>query len=95
MGDALVAVNEAKKKEAEKKAQMVAKLEKEQAANNLLFDSKLSKAPVGELFAMADEYKVKGDYAHAKQALRKLLERFPDHKLAIPSASMLSELQGK
>ena len=52
-------------------------------------------APVGELLSMADEYMSKGDRASARVALRKLMGRFPDHKLAGIAATMLSELQGK
>ena len=69
--------------------------EKAKATDASAFQLKLDKAPVGELFAMADEFKAKGENAKARQTLRSLLSRFPDHKLVTPAASMLSELQGK
>ncbi len=57
-------------------------------------ERRLNTAPVGELLAMADEYMSKGNRASARVALRKLMGRFPDHKLAGVAATMLSELQG-
>lgn len=60
------------------------------------FDAKLDQATVGELFAMADEYKSKGgkdNLLKARAVLRKLVARFPEHKLALLSAQMLTDLQ--
>lgn len=59
------------------------------------FEEKLDKAPVGELFSMADEFKSKGDTTRARSVLRKLMSRFPDHKLAELAASMLTDMQGR
>lgn len=67
----------------------------EQAQANAAFDARLEQAPVGELFAMADEFKSKGDLTRARKALRQLMSRFPDHKLAGMAAGLLTELQGK
>ena len=50
--------------------------------------------PVGALFAAADEAASRGDRAGAREALRALLRRFPDHPLAARAATQLSSLQG-
>lgn len=57
------------------------------------FSSKLATMPVGELFALADEYKSKGNTARARSALRSLLGRFPNHQFATLAAKMLTEMQ--
>ena len=62
---------------------------------NALLDAKLSTALVGELFAIADEYRSKGDYVRSRLALRKLVSRFPDHRLAGLAANSLTEILGK
>lgn len=67
----------------------------EQAAANASFEAKLDTMPIGELFSIADEFKSKGDLNRARKALRQLMSRFPDHKLAEMAARMLTELQGK
>ena len=81
--------------EARRKANAAEQSAREVAAANSAFDAKLDKAPVGELFALADEFKSKGDMGRTRAALRKLMSRFPDHKLAATAASMLTEMQGK
>ena len=68
---------------------------RQQAAANASFERRLDTAPVGELLSMADEMLSNGDRARARLALRKLMGRFPDHKLAGTAATMLTELQGK
>lgn len=76
-----------------KAAEQVAQAQAKAAAE---FDAALDKAPVGELFAMADELKVKGGKENtlkARLVLRKLISRFPEHKLATLAAQMLGELQ--
>ena len=62
---------------------------------NARFDASLNAVSVGELFALADEYKSKADLVRARTALRKLISRFPEHRLAKLSADMLIDLQGK
>lgn len=79
----------------QEKASAAAAVAREQASANAAFESKLNKGGVGELFAMADEYKSKGDINRTRITLRKLMERFPDHKLAVQAANMLGDLQGK
>jgi hypothetical protein len=65
------------------------------AVANSAFFAKLETAAVGELFGMADEFISKNDTAKARTVLRKLMGRFPDHKLAELSAKMLTDMQGK
>jgi hypothetical protein len=56
---------------------------------------KLDSLPVGALYAAADEAAAKGDKAMAREALRTLLRRFPDHPLAANAAQQLAALQGQ
>lgn len=79
----------------QEKATVSAAAAREQASANAAFEAKISKAGVGELFAMADEFKSKGDLNRARAALRQLMGRFPDHKLATQAAAILTELQGQ
>lgn len=81
--------------EAKRKANAAEQSAREFATANAAFDAALDKAPVGELFALADEFKSKGDMGRTRAALRKLMSRFPDHKLAATAASMLTEMQGR
>lgn len=55
--------------------------------------SDLNTLPVGALFAVADEAVARGDRSGAREALRALLRRFPDHALAARAATLLSTLQ--
>ena len=80
---------------ARRKAELAEQAGREKAAAAAAFDSSLERAAVGELFAIADELKSKGDTQRAREALRKLLSRFPDHRLAPVAAGMLTEMQGK
>lgn len=79
----------------QEKARASAAAARDQASANSAFDAKISKAGVGELFAMGDEFKSKGDVNRARIALRQLMSRFPDHKLAAEAAAMLTEMQGR
>lgn len=81
--------------EVSRKANAAEQSAREQTAANAAFDANLDKVAVGELFALADEFKSKGDMGRTRAALRKLMSRFPDHKLAATAASMLTEMQGK
>lgn len=81
--------------EKRQRAETADRVARDQAKNNLALESKLEKAQVGELFAIADEHKSKGDIVHARQALRQLIARFPSHKLATTAASMLADMQGQ
>ena len=80
---------------ARSKTEAAANGARKQAADSAAFNTSLERAGVGELFALADERKSKGDTQRAREALRKLMSRFPDHKLATLAAGMLTELQGK
>ena len=44
----------------------------------------------GQLFAKADELSAQGDQAKAREALRTLIARFPDHALALTAAQQLA-----
>lgn len=76
------------------KVEAVAESARREEAAKGSFDMRLDTASVGELFAMADEFRTV-DTARARTALRKLIVRFPDHKLAALAASMLIEMQDK
>lgn len=82
--------------EAAAKAQAAERAAQDQAKARADFDAKIDAASVGELFALADEFKSKGgkdNTQQARAALRKLISRFPEHKLAALSAQMLTEMQ--
>ena len=53
----------------------------------------LDQLGVGALFALADEAQARGDKAGARAALRTLLRRFPNHKLAERAAALLPTLR--
>ncbi len=52
----------------------------------------LGSANAGRLFTMADEFEGAGDIDKARQTLRTLINRFPDHGLAVTAAQRLSAL---
>ena len=70
-------------------------LAREDAAANLALDAQLNKKPLKGLFDLANEYRSNGDIVRARMALRKLIQRFPNNKLAAEAATMLTEMQGK
>lgn len=52
----------------------------------------IAKMNAGQLFAKADELSSSGDTAKAREVLRALVSRFPDHPLAAQAANQLSNL---
>lgn len=95
MQNALLLAAREKERAAKAQADAAVRAAREQAQANATFDGQLATASVGELFAMADEFKSKGDLDRARKALRQLMGRFPDHKLAGTAAGILTEMQGK
>ena len=57
------------------------------------FRSSLGSMTVGQLFAKADELSTTGDSTKAREVLRALVTRFPDHPLAATAAQRLSAMQ--
>lgn len=53
------------------------------------FRTSLQTMNPGQLFAKADELNAKGDRARAREALRALVSRFPDHPLALTAARQM------
>jgi hypothetical protein len=78
--------------DARKRAQVEARRAEEAArlAAEEAFQGKLQTANAGQLFALADELKARGDATRARQALRALVARFPEHQLAVSAATLLS-----
>ena len=56
------------------------------------FAQTLQTGDAGQLFALADQLDSEGQHAHARQAFRALVARFPQHPLAINGASRLTTL---
>lgn len=56
------------------------------------FRDSLNAMNAGQLFAKADELSSSGDAAKAREVLRALVSRFPDHPLAAQAANQLSNL---
>lgn len=62
-----------------------------EAAAQQAFQDRLGTMNPGQLFALADEMGVAGDGSRARQALRALVSRFPDHALAGTAATQLAK----
>ncbi len=62
------------------------------AAETALFRSDLAKMNAGQLFAKADELGAQGDTAKARETLRMLISKFPDHPLAATAAQQLATM---
>jgi hypothetical protein len=56
------------------------------------FKAKLATLNAGQLFVLADELKAEGKTAQARDVLRTLIVRFPDHALASNAATALAAL---
>jgi hypothetical protein len=56
------------------------------------FKAKLATGNAGQLFALADELRAEGDTDKARQVLRALVSRFPDHPLSANAANQLSQM---
>jgi hypothetical protein len=54
------------------------------------FQTKLSTSNAGQLFSLADELASKGEADKARQTLRALVSRFPDHPLAATAAQQMA-----
>jgi hypothetical protein len=54
------------------------------------FQAKLSTSNAGQLFSLADELAAKGEADKARQTLRSLISRFPDHPLAATAAQQMA-----
>lgn len=54
------------------------------------FQTKLSTSNAGQLFSLADELASKGEVDKARQTLRALISRFPDHPLAATAAQQMA-----
>jgi hypothetical protein len=64
---------------------------KEEAeAKDLAYKNILSTMNAGQLFAKADELSSQGDTAKAREVLRTLVSRFPDHPLAATAAQQMA-----
>lgn len=64
--------------------------EDEAAAAEQAYRASLNSLNAGELFAKADEWSSSGDKAKAREVLRALVSRFPDHPLAAQAAQQMS-----
>jgi len=56
------------------------------------FKDSLATMPVGQLYALADELGAQGKLAEAREALRSLVLRFPDHSLAPAAAKQMQTI---
>jgi TolA-binding protein len=56
------------------------------------FKARLAMLNAGQLFVLADELKAEGKTTQAREALRTLIVRFPDHALASNAATTLATL---
>jgi len=56
------------------------------------FRASLAAKNAGQLFALADELRTKGDDDRAREVLRTLVSRFPDHPLSVTAAQQLSAM---
>ncbi len=63
--------------------------EAEAAQREQAFKDQLQRANAGELFALADQWREQRDADKARQALRALITRFPNHPLANAAAGQL------
>lgn len=63
--------------------------EAEAAQREQAFKDQLQRANAGELFALADQWREQRDADKARQALRALITRFPNHPLATAAAGQL------
>jgi hypothetical protein len=80
---------DAKKKREASEAEQLAK--QQQAERD--FKAQLTRLNAGQLYVMADELKTAGKSAQARDVLRALITRFPDHALAGNAANMLATLK--
>lgn len=78
--------------EAMQKAQAADKIAKELAASKAAYANFLNTAPVGQLFARADELSSQGDTTKAREVLRTLVSRFPNHPLAATAAQQMATM---
>ena len=94
---ALAAREKEEKDKREKAAQRAAderiRKETEALAEQAVRD-RLNTMNAGQLFAYADELSAAGDKAKARDALRALVRRFPDHPLAAAVAERMANLSG-
>lgn len=78
------------------RAEQAAKLAAEQASREAAaaaeraYKASLDNMNAGQLFAKADEFSSAGNSAKAREVLRTLISRFPDHALAANAANQLS-----
>jgi hypothetical protein len=54
--------------------------------------AEIAKMNAGQLFAKADELSSQGDTAKARETLRMLISKFPDHPLVAPAAQQLATM---
>lgn len=83
------AIAEEQKKQREKEADAKRLIEEQKALT--LFRTSLNNLNAGQLFAKADELSSNGDASKAREVLRVLLSRFPDHPLAAAAAQKMVE----
>jgi hypothetical protein len=89
----LAAIEKNRAEEAERLAQQQRQREAQAAAEKAYRDS-LAQMNAGQLFARADELSSAGEPIKAREVLRTLLSRFPDHALAATAAAQLSKMAG-
>lgn len=88
----LAAFSKRQTEAAASKAQAAAKASAELAGAEKSFRDSISKMNAGQLFAKADELSSQGDKAKAREVLRTLVSRFPDHPLAATAAQQMAAL---
>jgi hypothetical protein len=62
------------------------------AAADKAYRDSLAQMNAGQLFAKADEFSSAGDTLKAREVLRALVSRFPDHALAATAATQMSKM---
>lgn len=89
--DAARAAEERRKQEIEGQKQAELKRQRDaQVAIEQAYRDSLNSMNAGQLFATADELASKGDKVKARDVLRTLVSRFPDHPLAMQAAQQMS-----
>ncbi|MEQ1536652.1 MAG: hypothetical protein ABL923_12335 [Burkholderiaceae bacterium] len=80
------------KRQLDNRGEIIAKAASDLAAAAKSFRDSLAKMNAGQLFAKADELSSQGDKAKAREVLRILVSRFPDHPLAATAAQQIAAL---
>lgn len=89
VNDSMVASMNAKPQEERDRA---AATKQKLAEEEIAFRSDLQRMNPGQLFALADKSLADGNVSKAREALRALIERFPDHPLAATASQQLAGL---